>query len=294
MQNFRMGASGACRWGRTARFLALSLALLPAVALGASDGRPPQDAAILLAPGANAFCLAGCPQGAPADNRVIERRDFTLSNNGRTKFADWVAYAVAAAGFGPSRKRIWRADPSLPEAETLEPEDYRGAHAAIGTDRGHQVPLASFAGARDWRMTNYLSNVTPQKSALNRGPWAQLERAIRRLATSSRVNAIHVVTGPLYEREMPGLPNADEPHSVPSGYWKVVAIRGPDGLEAIGFAMDQDLARSADFCAAPRKIDIPSLERRIGLRLFPALDPPAFRLLVASANSMARRLGCEN
>lgn len=241
----------------------------------------------------SAHCLAGCPRGGSSTNRVIHRRSHVLSHNRHTKFADWVAYVIRPASFGPSRRRVWRSDPDIPASETLEPDDYRGAHAGLGTDRGHLAPLAGFAGAPEWWVTNYLSNIAPQKSALNRGPWARLEQAIRKLATSPGVEGIHVSTGPLHERHMPKLPNADEPHLIPSGFWKLVAIGTPDKMEAIAFIMDQELARDADFCGTGQRVDLPSLERRTGLRLFPGLDDRAFAKVLESAPSMAARLGCD-
>ncbi len=150
-------------------------------------------------------CMGPCPQGtATLANQVIVRPAYTLSNNPVTKFADWIAYAVDARNFGPSRPRDWRADPDLPASATLEPDDYRDAAATLKTDRGHQAPLASFAGMESWATTNYLSNITPQASALNQGPWVRLETAVRSLASRSG-GAVHVVTGPLYERPMPSL-----------------------------------------------------------------------------------------
>lgn len=105
---------------------------------------------------------------------------------------------------GPTDERRWRADPVLAEAERLEPEDYIGANAALGTDREHKMPLESFTGIRTGRRrTSSLSNVTPQRSALNRGGWAMLEHAVRDLAWSRGAAGVHVVTGPFYERPMP-------------------------------------------------------------------------------------------
>jgi len=240
-------------------------------------------------------CLAGCPVGSPIENRVVAGENLVFSNNGETKFPDWIAYAVAPRLFGPTRARVWRADPRLPENETLEPEDYRGAYSMMGVDRGHLAPLASFAGARQWRMTNYLSNVMPQRSALNRGPWARLEAAVRRLARDRGRRPVHIVTGPLFERDMPPLPNADEAHVVPSGYWKVVAIGGRGGVAAaVGFVMDQDLLRSADFCDAENRIGIKELEHRVGIGLFPGLDPIGGDESERRFADLARRLGCED
>ena len=97
-------------------------------------------------------CLSGCPSGAPSSNIVLNRDIYTLSNNGSTKLAQWVAYVITTQTIGKSPKRVWRRDPDLPADETLSPDDYKGANAALAVDRGHQVPLASFAGTDDWKV----------------------------------------------------------------------------------------------------------------------------------------------
>ena len=164
-------------------------------------------------------CLAGCPAGAPATNALVVREIYALSNNEETKFADWVAYRVTRETIGTSDSldRTWRDDELLDPADTLEADDYDGAFRALRTDRGHQAPLASFAGTRFWRVTNILSNITPQKSALNQGPWVRLESAVRDAAYASL--QIYVVTGPTFDpdEDTMRLPGADEPHSVPTG-----------------------------------------------------------------------------
>ncbi|MEQ8334845.1 DNA/RNA non-specific endonuclease [Nisaea sp.] len=228
-------------------------------------------------------CFQQCPV-SKTDNRVLSRPSHTLSNNAATKFADWVAYEIVAADIGRSQRRVWRPDPLLPPEETLEPADYKGAHAALKTDRGHQAPLASFTGAPDWETTNYLSNITPQKSALNQGPWKNLEEAVRALAKSG-AGAVHVLTGPLYERDMPSLPEADEPHRVPSGYWKIVSLLGGGAVEAAGFVLDQETPRDADYCATAHAVPVPVIARRSGLTFAPGLEGGV-------VNPLRARLGC--
>ena len=148
------------------------------------------------------LCLHGCPSGGPITNDIVIRDIYVLSSNDATKFADWVAYRVTASTIGPTAERVWKSDPWLAEGVTLEPNDYRGAFAALNTDRGHQAPLASFTSTEHWETTNYLSNITPQKSALNRGPWLRLEEAVRKLARAVP-GAVYVITDPLHERGMP-------------------------------------------------------------------------------------------
>tara|TARA_R110002096_G_scaffold416576_1_gene619132 strand:+ start:241 stop:984 length:744 start_codon:yes stop_codon:yes gene_type:complete len=211
-------------------------------------------------------CKGSCPAGAPDANNLIVTPIYALSNNPQTKFADWVAYQVTRSTIGTSadHNRTWRADPQLNEDETLEPSDYQGASNALNTDRGHQAPLAAFSGTVFWRITNYLSNITPQKKALNQGPWMRLEGRVRDAAY--RLNGVYVVTGPLYERDMDFLPLADEAHKVPSGYWKIIVKNN----DAVGFIMEQNAERNMEECETVTPLL--DIERRSGLTFFPNLN----------------------
>ena len=98
-----------------------------------------------------------------ATAQEIERSIYTLNNNKTTKFSDWVAYNITSSAIeGPTRSRYWRTDLDLDSENILEPDDYNDANAILATDRGHQVPLASFSNTDDWAMLNYLSNIPPQ------------------------------------------------------------------------------------------------------------------------------------
>jgi endonuclease G len=194
---------------------------------------------------ASPHTIYGDPIGKQ-NNTVITRNIYTLSNNPQTKFADWVAYKVSPSTLGTANtSRNWKTDPTLPSSETLEPQDYKDANRVLKTDRGHQAPLASFKGTSYWSETNYLSNITPQKSALNQGPWRFLEEYTRDLARMG--NEVYVITGPLYEREMPDLPGCDENHKLPSGYWKILSLKQGNAWKFLAFAMDQNTPRGAEW-----------------------------------------------
>lgn len=208
-------------------------------------------------------CLHGCPVGAPATNDVIVREIYTLSSNDLTKMADWVAYRVTKEAIGQSGDRDWRPDPWLNTGETLAPSSYEGASDILHVDRGHQAPLASFSGTLSAADTNVISNITPQSSALNQGPWVRLEDRERELAVRLAV-PVYVLTGPLFERMMRPLPNGGDYQRVPSGYWKVVALA--DG-RATAFVFDQAAARDADLCTA--RVSVRHVELRSRLKLFP-------------------------
>lgn len=208
----------------------------------------------------------GYPTGTPDTNDMIIRDIYALSSNDETKLADWVAYRLdTQTVFGNAKTtRIWKADPWLDEDETLEPDDYKYAHKVLKVDRGHQAPLASFKGTDDWAETNYLSNITPQKSNLNQGPWAKIENKERNLVKKG--NIVYVMTGSLFEREMDSLPQANEPHKIPSGYWKIILIQPTSSYNSIksaSFIFDQETLKTDKIIDHLCTID--EIETRSGL-----------------------------
>ena len=214
--------------------------------------------------------IYGMPLGVPEYNDLIIRDSYALSSNDSTKFADWVAYYLDSATIiGNSIERSWSAEPWLSEDETLEPADYKDANKIYKYDRGHQAPLANFKGNRDIETTNYLSNITPQKADLNQGMWKILEDFERQLAL--KYKKIWVMTGPIYENEMPSLPNADEPHKVPSAYWKIISIPiNNEEIKVLSFIMDQNTPRKSEL--QKYLVNLLEVERRTKLTFFNDLD----------------------
>lgn len=227
-------------------------------------------------------CLWGCPLGAPATNDTIVREIYTLSSNDITRLADWVAYRVTPQTIAASQgQRNYRIDPWLDQSETLDEAHYSGAPAALNIDHGHQAPLAAFSGTPQWDDTNFNSNMTPQASALNQGPWQRLERW-ERSATLQTGGPLYVYTGPLFERRMKELPAGPSYHRVPSGYWKVIALA--DGRTS-AFIMDQNTPRSGQHC--DYRVPLREVELRSRLLLFPRRGATAL-------GSLDSLLGCNS
>lgn len=223
-------------------------------------------------------CLHGCPIGAPATNDIVVREIYTLSSNDLTKLADWVAYRVTRESIGESGARDWQSDLWLSADETLAPDAYDGANGTLHIDRGHQAPLSSFSGTPHAADTNILSNITPQSSALNQGPWVRLENRERELAMRLGL-PVYVYTGPLFERMMRPLPTGGDYQRTPSGYWKVVALA--DGRTS-AFVFDQTTQRRANYCDA--RVTLLHTELRSRLVLFPEATKPF--------TSLDTELGC--
>ena len=111
---------------------------------------------------------------------------------------------------------------------------------------------------------NYYSNIVPQRPDLNRGPWEELEAKNRDLVR--RYGSVWIMTGPLYEADMAPLPNCDEPHRVPSGFWKIVAIQDGAALHVAAFIMEQSTVRKSP--AIDHLTTVDEVERRSGLDFF--------------------------
>lgn len=245
-----------------------------------------------------AHCLHGvCPSGAGEGNTLAVHELYVLSNNPETKLADWVAYRPTreTAATSVDLNRGWKADPLLAPETTFEPrgvkggDDYKGASQLHGYERGHLVPLTLFADVPYWRTTNYLSNVAPMQSALNRGPWAKLELQEKEASYESR--SLYVLTGPLYgapvdctpsTRDVSCLPNADEDHAVPIAYWKVVMSK--TGKQASAFIMPQTASRKGSHCDYLSTLE--AVEEHAGIALLPSTESLPDRHL-------HKELGCE-
>lgn len=164
--------------------------------------------------------LHGQPVGAPETNIQITRENYCLSFNPDRKFADWIGYHQQTADVqGDARDYYLAKENQLTADQVLEIEDFKGIYEGQGMDKGHLAPLTLFRTG-DTRSISYMGNIVPQKVVLNRGVWRVLENWVRDQALTHP--DIYVITGTLYEQDMPAMPASDENHKVPSGFWKVV------------------------------------------------------------------------
>jgi len=108
--------------------------------------------------------------------------------------------------------------------------------------------------------------IVPQKVSLNRGVWKKVEGWERTLV--DWYGEIYVLNGTLYEDDMPSLPNAGEPHRVPSGFWKIIVFEDYRP-RAIAFVFDQNTRLRAQ--PVDSVVTIVELEKLTGLTFFPDL-----------------------
>ncbi len=118
----------------------------------------------------------------------------------------------------------------------------------------------------------------------------RLESAARELAKQEGVEAVYGMTGPLYERNMPVLPQADESHLVPSGYWKILAVQEGHAVKVAAFLFEQETPRPAKVCDYRTTVD--EIERRSGLNFFHGLSEAEQDRLESKPGTLAVELGC--
>ncbi|MBE0383268.1 endonuclease G, mitochondrial [Pseudoalteromonas carrageenovora IAM 12662] len=133
-----------------------------------------------------------------------------------------------------------------------------------------------------------LSNITPQSSALNQGPWVRLETAVRNHVSNG--NDLYVVTGPLYEYYFAELPQANEVHTIPSGYFKIEMEQSGSTIKASAFIMEQSASRSDNFCNTEVSID--EVESRAGINVMPNLSYNNSQAIESTVFGLRSELGC--
>jgi endonuclease G len=158
------------------------------------------NAAGKVAPGDKTHVYGGPPRpvAAPAtagEVRVLGNRGYVVGYSDTLANPLWAAYRVAdlpRIPTPPARPEKFEVDRRT--AARVAPETYSGS----GYDRGHLAPnhaIATRHGAAAQRETFLMSNITPQKHALNAGLWRELEQ---RIATSypARYGEVWVIVGP--------------------------------------------------------------------------------------------------
>ncbi|HEY8559709.1 MAG TPA: DNA/RNA non-specific endonuclease [Pyrinomonadaceae bacterium] len=176
--------------------------------------------------------LLGNPSGATGNianenNYLMIKPQYTLSYNRSTATPNWVAWRLDTSWLGGAQRQDdFRPDPDLPAGwYRVTDGDYSGS----GYTRGHMTPSADRTRSiPDNSATFLMTNMVPQISQNNSGPWEDFEGYCRSLANTG--NELYIVSG--------GVGNigtiAGGKIVVPQYTWKVVLVL-PNG--------DNDLAR---------------------------------------------------
>lgn len=221
----------------------------------------------------NAVFFAGAPERtgdpAPKDIVTLQRGEFAIGWSPSLRHPVWAAYHVVKdARFDALKRPNFQKDRSV--ASCPAASDY----ARSGYDRGHLVPnraIVTRYGPDAQEKTFLMTNIAPQRPALNRGPWRELEQRISDLWTA-RYGEIWVVVGtvsPAAKRTtLENAPSID----VPEQFYMLIAAQDDDGVRALAVMLPQT-AEVDDF-PVHGIVTVNELESATGLRFFP--DMPKF------------------
>jgi DNA/RNA endonuclease G (NUC1) len=172
----------------------------------------------------------GEPADADAsDDFIVRRPQYTLSYSNTRNTPNWVSYDLEATHFGAEdRCDCFTFDPALPASFTrYNTNDYTGAGAiaGFGIDRGHLARSFDRTSASfDNAMTFYFSNIIPQASDLNQGPWANMENDLGNFARFQN-KEVYIIAGPAGNK---GTVKNEGKIVIPASVWKVAVIMPRD------------------------------------------------------------------
>jgi endonuclease G len=174
-----------------------------------------------------------------------------------------------AARFENGKRPSFQKDRSV--ASSPIPGDYRNTMY----DRGHMVPnraIVTRFGPDVQKKTFQMTNIAPQRPALNRGPWREMELRIADLWTAM-YGEIWVIVGALSGTS----PSARETIAaggidVPEQYYMISVAQAEDGVRALAVLVPQTSGRWA--FPAHDIVTIDELEKLSGLEFFPEM--PSF------------------
>jgi endonuclease G len=217
------------------------------------------------------------PAEAKASSReayLIERPQYVLSYNAKTKTPNWVSWRLRKEDIGSAARAAFQPDPDLPKGF---PKVSAGVYTGSGFDRGHICPAKDrSASADDSVVAFYMTNIVPQSPASNQKGWERLEDYCRRLAKDGYV--LHIAAGPHGVGGEGKKGQADEigkgklKVTVPAKLWKVILVLPKEDAEprkntrVISVIMPNDQSVGYDW--AKYRTTARKVEKLTGFRFF--------------------------
>ena len=146
---------------------------------------------------------------------TVKHNYFILSYNEDTEQANWVYYTLNKSMLiGEAERTNFRMDPKV-STESASVKDYTNS----GYDRGHLCPAADMKfDETAMYETFYMSNMSPQVPAFNRGIWKSLEEQTRTWVNEK--DSLIVVVGPVFLQPQTTIGNNKV--VVPTHFYKIL------------------------------------------------------------------------
>lgn len=186
----------------------------------------------------------------------------------------WVAFRLGNAK-GTLNVQKWERPDLFVADERTSSRVSHDAYTGSGYDRGHMAPNATMLsqyGQLGQMETFLMTNITPQKPALNQKIWADLEAKEREVISqddtpNKEVHDVYVITGPIFDNSPQRI---GQNVAVPVSFFRIIAFRKGYGgaLKAVAFIIPQNPTTQnlADYY---RTID--EIEQLTHINFFPKL-----------------------
>lgn len=216
----------------------------------------------------------------PSDCEIIHHNAYVLCYNEKHEQANWVSYMLTGnmcSDGQVKRSNSFYADQLVTTGSAL-PDDYKGS----GYDRGHLCPAGDMKFSEQaMKESFFMSNMSPQVPAFNRGIWKKLEEKVRTWAIENKT--LFITTGGLLQDSLPKI-GAVNKISVPHYFYKVILDNEDPGKKAIGFLIPNCKSTQTIFHYAT---PIDSLEKITGLDFFSELPDSIEAKLESEMDTLA-------
>lgn len=200
------------------------------------------------------------PAGSPLATMIVKHSYYTLAYSEENEQALWVYYRLTPDFITGAVKRNdnFRPDPAV-RTGSATLADYKNS----GYDRGHLCPAADMKlNTTAMSETFYMSNMSPQVPAFNRGIWSQVEDQVRKWAL--RYDSLYVVTGPVFRNNLGVI--GQNKVTIPGYYYKVIYSPGKERM--IGLVLPNKASSEA---ISRYVVPVDSVESLTGIDFFPEL-----------------------
>jgi len=197
---------------------------------------------------------------------VLHNSSYSVGYDDARKNPAWVAYRLFSVANDTSiAERPGQFNVDLRSTAQVRSEDYTGS----GFDRGHLAPnygIARCYGTAAQLSTFLMTNIAPQRHALNAGVWKKIE-TLEANDYAQKLDEIWVICGTIFSptrlRELPsGVP-------IPDSFYKIVIDEQHGALRVLAFIFSQNSNNKTAVTDGLCCVD--DIEAATGLDFFPGL-----------------------
>ena len=169
--------------------------------------------------------------GIPSCNgQLVDRIGYAFLYSEKHEQPLWVSYKLTKTELHSKitkRKDNFRLDPDIKTGSAIL-SDYKNS----GYDRGHLAPAADMAWSNKAMSDSFfLTNMSPQVPAFNRGIWRILEEQVRKWTLQEQ--ELYIITGPVIQPNYKTIGSSEV--TVPQWYYKIIVDYHQPEIKALAF-----------------------------------------------------------